>query len=1098
MTDKQSYTLADLELEPYIISEIDIFNWGPFSGRHQIKIDAKGTAIIGPTGSGKTTLIDALMTLLVERPRYNLASSGGHESDRSLMSYVRGELGGDVDSTTSSSNSAVRRSKTTTGISATLTNGHNQIRLGAVIWIDSTSFANADRRDLWIFSQNNDLTLDDWLEAHSERGKKGMTQLSRNTRGLDVFEAKKAYLAQTRRFFEVGTNAFVLLNRAAGLKQLNNIDEIFRELVLDDHSKFDRALEVAKDFDDLTEIYEELQTARRQQASLQPLEALNGSLTSSTGQLSSLEQLEEILPRWFASKGIELWSSIETEILADQEKTQEALDALSIKLTNTKQQADDYRALYLRKGGGAIEELNSHLKDVQKLLDRCEEDARHYNLFAKNMGLDPVNDKASFELNQKTLTSKKAELEPDRDQTQQALDTTRAKLASIDLEQSALLEEIKIANERPDSNIPADYQKFRQDLASALALPERSLPFIAELLSVKEEESSWRGAIERAIGGHRLRLLIADTHLKNAIRWINSRHNKLHVRVMNAERQSEPAVFKTDGFSRKLEFKKHEHREAVKHHLAQIDLHCVETTDKLQNTPFAMTIEGTMSGRKGYFDKQDQKHLSSGWVTGFNNKDLLASLEAQHKELDSQRKSLTKEREDLESQLKEFETAISQISLLLDVSFEKIDTSEQLATIRDLEEKRDRLLSSHSGAREAMQKHEELLAVLDKIEQKRAELIESSGSLSTKLQQAVTELADCKARLTEPLAEDETELAESRFSIPENAADLALLERQLARDLKKQLTQCLDTIKEIELKIVSQMGTAQHADRGELVDASTEVVDIGLYLDRLKVLNEEALPEKLQRFLTYLNQASDQGVNQLIAEIDEEVNRIEERIDALNQTLKRVDFQENQHLQLAPSRVRNDSLRELEHAMKRLRSAKLAVTDDQGETHYKSLEEIVNILRDAGHNRTQVRSRALLDPRHRLQFAFKVIDRRTGDVVTTRESSKGDSGGEKEIIASYILTASLSYALCPGDSPFPLFGTVVLDEAFSKSSQAVAARIIAALKIFELHAIFVTPNKELQLLRDHTNSAIVVHRKDTQSTCSEVTWQEIDEIVKRK
>jgi hypothetical protein len=34
----------------------------------------------------------------------------------------------------------------------------------------------------------------------------------------------------------VGPNAFTLLNRAAGLKQLNSIDEIFRELVLDDHS----------------------------------------------------------------------------------------------------------------------------------------------------------------------------------------------------------------------------------------------------------------------------------------------------------------------------------------------------------------------------------------------------------------------------------------------------------------------------------------------------------------------------------------------------------------------------------------------------------------------------------------------------------------------------------------------------------------------------------------------------------------------------------------------------------------------------------------------------------------------------------------------
>ncbi len=45
------------------------------------------------------------------------------------------------------------------------------------------------------------------------------------------FESKKAYLAHVRKFFDVGDNAFTLLNRAAGLKQLNSIDDIFRPLI---------------------------------------------------------------------------------------------------------------------------------------------------------------------------------------------------------------------------------------------------------------------------------------------------------------------------------------------------------------------------------------------------------------------------------------------------------------------------------------------------------------------------------------------------------------------------------------------------------------------------------------------------------------------------------------------------------------------------------------------------------------------------------------------------------------------------------------------------------------------------------------------------
>jgi uncharacterized protein YPO0396 len=70
-----------------------MYNWGAFAARHCAVLDSNGTAIVGSTGSGKTTVVDALMTLIVATPRYNLASTGGIESDRDLVSYVRGVSG---------------------------------------------------------------------------------------------------------------------------------------------------------------------------------------------------------------------------------------------------------------------------------------------------------------------------------------------------------------------------------------------------------------------------------------------------------------------------------------------------------------------------------------------------------------------------------------------------------------------------------------------------------------------------------------------------------------------------------------------------------------------------------------------------------------------------------------------------------------------------------------------------------------------------------------------------------------------------------------------------------------------------------------------
>lgn len=101
----------------YYLAQIDLYNWGPFSGRQpSVTIHPEGTAIVGATGSGKTTLVDALMTLLAERPGYNLASTDGQKSDRDLMSYMRGVSGvGNA----GSNDHVSRQGQTITGISAT-------------------------------------------------------------------------------------------------------------------------------------------------------------------------------------------------------------------------------------------------------------------------------------------------------------------------------------------------------------------------------------------------------------------------------------------------------------------------------------------------------------------------------------------------------------------------------------------------------------------------------------------------------------------------------------------------------------------------------------------------------------------------------------------------------------------------------------------------------------------------------------------------------------------------------------------------------------------------------------------------------------------
>ncbi|HEY5311865.1 MAG TPA: ATP-binding protein, partial [Pirellulales bacterium] len=519
---------------------MEVFNWGPFCGLHRAIFDSRGTAIIGPTGSGKTTLVDALMTLLVGQPRYNLASTGGHESDRTLISYVRGELAGDG---TDGHEEVLRPGKTMTGICATYSGGEQIIRLAGLLWTEGASNATDDLKRRWLFSLAEDQSLEQWLRLLHGDGIRDLMRMGRETADLQIFDSKKAYLARVRKFFEVGENAFTLLNRAAGLKQLNSIDEVFRELVLDDRSAFERALEVAGEFDNLAAIHAELETARRQQESLVPVAEEHQRLLNARKKAERFRTLKRIVPVWFAVIGREKWSEVMTQLSLECGKLQNELTQERDKEKACAGRVDTLRQRYLELGGDVIAELENNI-ELQK--ERVKEKSKHatnYRILIKPFKL---SDELSAEIlgrNQAWLRGHRAEAQQRHNHKQEealaALSQQREQEARLSQIESTL----RKVQSRPGSNIPPPFQDFRAELAAQLSLSEADLPFLAELVEVKPEETEWRGAIERAIGSERLRVLVPESRIDAALRWVNDRDNRLHVRLQRARQDQELTAF---------------------------------------------------------------------------------------------------------------------------------------------------------------------------------------------------------------------------------------------------------------------------------------------------------------------------------------------------------------------------------------------------------------------------------------------------------------------------------------------------------------------------------------------------------------------------
>ncbi len=948
-----------------------------------------------------------------------------------------------------------------------------------------------------MFSLAEDETLENWLRLVHDDGVRHLMRHGRETERLRIFESKKAYLAHLRKFFDVGENAFTLLNRAAGLKQLNSIDDIFRDLVLDDRSAFDRALEVAAEFDNLAEIHAELETARRQQESLAPIAEESRKLKKARLHEKAWLTLKRILPVWFAIAGEQRWANEAATLARTHDEKAAGLRDEQRMERDCESRVETLREAYLQLGGNVVGELENTIDEQKNRVADRRRHAEDYRKLAETLGLDAELSEVALTKNQAVLGEKRVEVEKLR----QAKHEEALKAHSRLREEETRIGEVESAErkvkERPGSNIPPKYQDFREMLADRLAIGANDLPFVAEMVEVKPDESSWRGAIERAIGPERLRVLVPEVHMDAALRWVNDRDNRLHVRLQLARTDAGPSTFFTDGFTRKLHFKNHPLREAVKELLASRDRHCVASPEELKTTEHGMTIEGLMSDRRGKFEKQDQRRLAEGWITGFDNKDQLRDLAGQLSQLRKLAEQWRVAAQNRQRELDEFGTRITMMARLIQLDFPTIDLPSAESDLAASQSRLAALLDPESDASKAKKEFEGKRGELGAIRERIINLQKELAVLDNQREQAATKREQAARRAADGLTDEEANLAESKIPIAAEtaASELDDAERQAREKTEAKLQRQQERVKDHEQRLIRLMEGAQRVDTGALAETGTDLADVTDYLERLRVLNEEALPEKLNRFLHYLNRSSDQGVTQLLSGITEEVDGIEQRIKELNQTLTKVDFRSGRYLQLQPQRIRHERIRSLEAAQRHLRSA--ALKEDQGESHYKALRNVIGILREAGENRRQLGSRALLDPRYRLQFFVVEVDRSTGNRSQPRTGSQSGSGGEKELMASHILTASLSYALCPVEANRPLYGTVVLDEAFSKCSPSAANRIIEALRIFGLHPIFVTPNKEIGLLKKHTRKVICVQRPVKEASLASISWKELEHFVIR-
>ena len=82
--------------EQFHLSRLQVINWGVFDGYHSIPFSAGGALIAGASGSGKSSLLDAISLGFLPFNRRNFNASGDNTAAgssagrRTVDKYVRG------------------------------------------------------------------------------------------------------------------------------------------------------------------------------------------------------------------------------------------------------------------------------------------------------------------------------------------------------------------------------------------------------------------------------------------------------------------------------------------------------------------------------------------------------------------------------------------------------------------------------------------------------------------------------------------------------------------------------------------------------------------------------------------------------------------------------------------------------------------------------------------------------------------------------------------------------------------------------------------------------------------------------------------------
>ncbi len=1091
---------------------MEVFNWGTFN-ENVFRINPQGnnSLLTGANASGKSTFIDALLTLMVPAKKdrfYNQSSGVEKKGDRTEETYVLGHYGSIQEEGKSSTSTQKLRDKNT--YSVILANFSNtdqkQITLFQVRWFNSSGELN---RQFGIAHVSLDVEKD--FNDFDSKGlwKRRLDKIyNSNTtkKKVEFLDGPTAYAERMSNLLGMRSiKALGLFNQVVGVKVLEDLDEFIRTNMLEEQDAETEFIQLKESFLTLMDAKTNIEKAKEQIKQLTPVNEIAIKLNIIQVDLLRLEKSKETAVYWFAKKGVELGEKELKKCREELQRLNEELLILRDKENKLKDDEADLREQIKSDDiGRQIEKLKSEIKEIEKKRDNRKTKLDDYNKITQTIGLNTNPTEETFNINREKAKQLKQSTQQKIDDESENLRALKNKDDELTISTEDLVSTIQTL-QRNKNNIAGREAEIRDEIIANIGASKEEIPFIGELVKVRDEELLWEPSIEKVLHNFALRLIVPVKYYSKVNQYVNTNNLRGRIRYDKYEGQDSLKNLRYKDISEKSLVNKISikprtpYNDWIEDYLQnQFDFTCVDNLSEFErHSEMAITQNGLIKFKRGKHEKDDRSHISKkeNYVLGWDNKDKIKALTFKlRKQQDLQKENKTAI-VDKTSEIKKLGTYRDECHNLF-AKFDKYDDINWQIYAQEIREK-EKHKSDLERSNDRVKKLQEQLDNVQKDLKKLSDVDIKTNDRATfqneEGQNSIIKTIQANKAIIEPLGKIEISAFEAQnpdllnieyASIEASRKSFQDANFKEVRDLEVQKRKSED---EVRIKInafkqpteeITNKFKDWRSDISSLPD-STHLEFISEYQTFLHKLEKDNLPKFETKFNNYLQETITNKVGDFRMFFENWTDSIKENIKHLNDSLKEIDFKSKPqtYIQLvAPNKI-SDEVGEfkklLNAAIPNIREIDASI-DGRKNHFYNHIEPLISKL-DKEDWRKKV-----MDVRSWFSYKAEEFYKETNAKFKTYENMGQLSGGEKAQLTYTILGSAIAYqfGLTKEGLQTNSFRFIAIDEAFKAQDEDKARYLITLCKQLHLQLLVVTPSDNIHIVENDISFVHFVERKE--------------------